>query len=485
MTTEALPLKRYSADLHVEALNNLVERYKRMEEPVHYREAALDSMNETTCSSCLRFFKDVSILETEKQGVYIPTEEVLQYANTDFDPESEAYEGLRSQLEDNEIFKEASFFLQRESYENEELAEAIIGQEEDLSGEEKPRVITFIEIMEQLNLLRGSDGTSEEGELDESSDSNEEADVEEKVDTQEQNIVSGSASEEVEFEELPVRGDVESLFGLIELLKQGGSWDRSDIEEELDIGQTKLRGTIDLGMMLGMIKESDEGYVLSDDGYNLAFEGELNEASRSLFKKGIQSDTPYVAILDAILTRKGGEIDETIENTDVLQILRTEFSLREPKENRIKRATTVMFKCLEGAGYGEYKPASGEYPTRFKISESYSLPSVVDELLPDIDDTTDQEPEPESHEEDDEAGDVEEAEVFIDKDEPVQSSAKSESSVSVDSEESNESDEFSETLDRSTGNTTINIDIEVDLGEVDSAELESKLDVLQQYLLSD
>jgi hypothetical protein len=78
MTDISLPLTRFTAETYLQSLRGLVDRYEHEDGPIHYKKAATE-VSEATCSSCLSYFNDIGIIKAEKQGVYTPPNEIVDY----------------------------------------------------------------------------------------------------------------------------------------------------------------------------------------------------------------------------------------------------------------------------------------------------------------------------------------------------------------------------------------------------------------------
>lgn len=488
MTEFALPLSRFTAETHLTALNNLIERYDAMDEPVYYKEAALGDMDETTCSSCLRFFSDIGLLNKEDRGVYTPRETLVEYSETDFSPESEAFSKIREELEDeNEVFQEAVFFLGRESIDNDELAVRIVEQEEDLDEDETDQVQRFLEISERLNLLRVPESASQETEKTSEESISEESVGDSESKSQMETAAVSVPDADIELSDLPSRGDPDSLIDLCGVLKDGGTWSKDELSDDgrIDYNNNKLNGNLNLGRRLGFIEENDEGeYLLSDKGYELVFEGDTTEASRRLFRDGVRSFPEYLSILDKLESERAGTGSSgDVENTEIIQLLRTKFSLREPTEDPLKRATTVFFKTLEAAGFGEYKAAGGGYPTRFGVGENYNLTEILDELTPDVEAEAEQAQQTAESQEAQDASRSQKSEVA--RDETGTSSSGGPGKDDSDTDSTTESSSTSDSVSASSSNESreivAEVNVELDVAEMDTAELEAKLDLLAEY----
>lgn len=483
MTDHPLPLTRFTAEKHREALENLVERYSAVQEPVHYKEAALDDMNEATCSSCLRFFKDIGLIEAEKQGVYVPKDETIEYVSSKFDSESNTHSKLYNHLNNIDIIEEARFFLSRDEYEFNDLAEEIAQQEEGLEDENIDKIIRFLDIVDGINLLKSSNSPPVSNSKSETKEENDNTETKKQTsDTNSRPDLKDSFS----VQELAKRAQPDQILEICEILKQGGTWSLEDIEDETEFNSNYVTGNLKLGEQLGFLNESESGVSLTDKGFELAFEGELNERSCRMFQEGLKKVDSYVALLEASL-KKPPEDTSVIENTDLIRVMRTELGVRDQKESILKRKITVFFKTLEVAGFGEYKQASGTYPTRFKVGDTYSVTSIVDTLTEDTnnkgrktDNSTDDkqtngESDNNSSKDGGAKGEERKGEVAVELQEPQEQQADPQMIADGST---------SEREVTTMANQNVEVNIEIELADLDSAELEAKLELIEQYLMS-
>lgn len=197
MSDVPLPNSGISARLHYRSLHDLVDRYESDDEPVHYERAAIN-MNAPDCSSCLKFFGDIGLLNVEEQGVYIPPTYLVNFFNKIGATKEEAKRELFDQLDEYEVFSEILFQAERDDYGVEELAESVAGQvgtDEDEIGQ----VETFIEILDHLELASIDDESGSVEILPPKSDGDEkEIEEEETTETVEQDDSTSDQRGEVE-----------------------------------------------------------------------------------------------------------------------------------------------------------------------------------------------------------------------------------------------------------------------------------------------
>lgn len=157
MSELMLPVNGISARLHHRALRNLVDRYESDGEPVHYERAAID-VNAPDCSSALKFFGEIELLNIEKQGVYIPPTYLINYFNKVGATKKEARKELTQQLNDYEVYSEIVFQAKRDEHTIEELAKSVAGQV-GADQDEVDQIENLVEILDHLDLVEIDDET--------------------------------------------------------------------------------------------------------------------------------------------------------------------------------------------------------------------------------------------------------------------------------------------------------------------------------------
>lgn len=465
MSEYPLPDDRFSAETYITALENVIERYTALGDPVVYKDAALDGMAATTASSCLAFLKKLGLLETEKQGVYIPPDFIIHFVESGYDTSTQSALDVYSSLDENELYKEARFALGRGEYELNELAEQIADRKEI---EEVDEVEKFLEILDMINLLRFDP--------DEVPEDNTELGHEQESQRTEENISAKSIldldSVQIDYEELPRRANPEQLLDILKVLNQGGTWQNEGIADESGINGKYVSGNLKYGQLLGFIDRTEEGVILTDEGIELAFKDEFDEEAGKMFREQLATIPEYMAILQALADEGLSEAD-LIENEDVLRILKRDFGLRTESSDKLKRAISVLFKTLDVAGYGELKEASGSYPTRFRFGEDRNLADILSSLVEmDHIELKVEETEAELDDVVEEAGTSEE--------ESASDSIQEGTTSAMDVEKEHASS--SGKLDR-TSTGIVELNIQVDIEKMDSAELEAKLKLIKEYLL--
>lgn len=377
MDNYVLPRNNYSAQIYIKSLRGLVDRYEHDQEPVHYKKAAATSVNETSCSSCLKYFNNIGLIEAEKQGVYIPSDLVIDFFTEVGEARGNAVKKIASKLTNNPVFEEILYHLGKDSVEKNELATKVANvlemKKEDVSNIE--RAIDIYAELESLNV-------NEDGVVTLRSDSDidpEDKDSEDKHTEPEPQKISNKPSEQnvdpeqidpTELELPPSRGDPESLHTLCMHLRTGGKWSISDIAEETDFSNRTARGHIRYGEELGFIQRTEEGISPTERGYSLGFQTEFDDETQELFFDSILESDFYFLLLSRCIENAVEETDEgsIITTTGVEEELRTYFGFIEEKEGTLRNALNTFFQTIEATGYGEYVVGRGGRETRIKIS---------------------------------------------------------------------------------------------------------------------
>ena len=141
--------ERYSPGNYPIALNNLVKRYQRDEQPIHYTETGFGDVSEDQASSALRFFADIGLLENPKGANYVPPESVITWQRKMGPIAEEAKEEVRDLLTEYEIFEETLFVLEDGGQKLEGLAEQVgglVGIDEDELTDMKRTLRVFVEL---------------------------------------------------------------------------------------------------------------------------------------------------------------------------------------------------------------------------------------------------------------------------------------------------------------------------------------------------
>lgn len=492
MTDIPLAPARASADKQLRILENLIERYISVGEEVNYKEAALGDIGNTVASSSLGYWSDVGLITKVKSGTYTPSEAIVRYYKDGFDPTSDSAEAVREILSEHEAYTEALYIIERGDYgEVDEIAKDVISIEDDLSEEDLGDLVRTLETFRLLNLLspsdqsNGADEESKESERDE--------------------MISDDTGGEVDYssfpfdaEDLPRYSSPESLLTILGVMESGGKWTSDEIKEEdsIDMATRNINGTLDYGVKLGFLDKSEDGYSPTSEGFELYYDQDDEEKVAELFREMVKNYRPYIAILEALYREEGSfEGQETLKNKDIISVLRTQFGYTETSLNTIKRSINSLFKTLEIIGYGERKSGSG-LPTRLSFAEGVSLESIVSEICIDSTHSTlslgRQDSEPEDMEDSEvegkegrttqTAGDTGEERVEGDIDTAESKGVQSRTDETV--ELSGSKDDFQQEGKEPSKHKSVDIriNVDIDLAELDSAELEAKLSLLQDYL---
>ena len=377
MSDIPLPLDRFSAESYHTALDDLVQRYWNKQEPVHYKEASIN-LSQSTCSSCLKYLSAIDLIEVEKAGVYIPTEEAANYIRTEGVAKSEAVGDLEQLLESYPVYSEAKFLIKQGSYDEEELA-VKIARQLDIDENSTSKVQTAISIFREFGLLEAD----ENGNLSINSGNFESSgNVTEKDDREKQKQpFQGNVEDIVNIDDIelpPGRGDPEKLIELVDFLSSGGSHTKSKISEESPLSDSSINGVLKYGERLNFIEETEDGYKLTKKGFDLPFVSGENERQK-LFREAILSYDVYCALIfqmaDRYLTN-----GEKLNTPNTLREMRTTFKFRDVSEDRLKRSITTLFRSLAQAGIGNYVQGRGNKPTRLEV-EQHELEKIRDEII--------------------------------------------------------------------------------------------------------
>jgi len=107
----------------------------------------------------------------------------------------------------------------------------------------------------------------------------------------------------------PTRGSPDDLLTIVEVLSSGGTYSTDEIVDGVEFSKRKIQGLTQYGVALGFIEEED-GYQLTDRGYELSFSSNEEEQER-WFKEAISQYSSYRYILQA-------SFDELEEDADIL-----------------------------------------------------------------------------------------------------------------------------------------------------------------------
>ena len=151
MSEVTLPLVRYSAQTYMKSLEGLVDRYEHEDEPIHYKKAATEVVD-TTCSSCLRYFGDLGLINAVKQGVYVPSTPAIDYFTKIRESRKKAVGQITSLLTDDPVFTEVTFHINEDGVKLNELAEKTVGGL-DIKKDKISKIKRAVEIFAELEVL--------------------------------------------------------------------------------------------------------------------------------------------------------------------------------------------------------------------------------------------------------------------------------------------------------------------------------------------
>jgi len=374
MPETPLPLDRFTAGTHIEALEGLVDRYEHEQKPIHYKKASTD-ISDSTLSSCLRFFNEIGLINAKKQGIYIPSSEIIDFFTKIGESRINAVREIRSTLDEYTLFNEVTFHGKDNGIQIEELAEKTAGTL-DLKKDKVSNVQKAIQIFEELeaieideeNVVTLKEKIEVEADNDDSDSVNEEK--EEKLPDEDGRINPSEVSPEA-LELPPIKGDPESLLELCKVLKAGGVWESDEISEKIDSSPRTIRGNARYGSELGFVEISEKGYLPTQRGYDLGFEKGLNEKTERIFLNGVLESKIYISLLNRCINNIDGSDDKlTIKSSQCERILRTTFDFTEENEDTLKGTINVFFKTIEASGYGNYVVGRGGLETRIEFSEN-------------------------------------------------------------------------------------------------------------------
>lgn len=407
MADIALPLTRFSAETHLEALEGLVQRYEHENSPIHYKKAAID-INESTCSSCLRYFGDIGLIHVEKQGVYVPSDPVIDFFTKVGQARENAVQDINELLKDDPVFSEVTFHIDEDEAELEDLAQKVAGTLE-INRDDIGQLKRAIEIYAELEILtideddkvtlpdeRGPPDSSEREE-DQKSET-----ADDSFDGTEESSPALSDIDPKELELPPPRGYPESLHQLCLTLKQKGQWTVFELAEENESSERTVRRILRYGDDLGFISRTEGKITLTERGYDLGFEPELNDSTNQHFINAVLEYDFYCLLLSRCLDRIDIEAGESaLKTSDCEHELRTYFGFTDESQETLRRAINTFLQTIEGTGHGEYIVGSGESETRLELErrDVEDLNDIIrtgfQEKSPDKTQPTEEESEPE------------------------------------------------------------------------------------------
>lgn len=424
MSDIPLPLDRFSSDTYLTALEDLVNRYTQEEEPIHYKKAAIN-VGESTCSSCLKYFSDIGLIEAEKAGVYTPSKPVVDYFRKVGDSKERAKAEIREILDDYKLFSEVLFLIDSGEFGLEELSDKVSSQL-SIDKENTSSVVKAIEIFSQFGFIEIGDSgddsvvlssiSSDPANIDSRESTTSETD---EIDSTEvpsahqstDSVFDADDTTDIEFP--PTRGDPEGLLELVDVLSEGGTHSTDSLVESLDVSRRSIQGTTQYGRALGFVEEREDGYVLTDEGFELSFASEESD-QEELFRNSIRQYPAYKYILQSSLSELDDEAD-SIDSPTILKELRTTFGFRDKKDETIRNAITTLLQTVDAAGLGEYIIGRGGADTRIEVSaeELRSLEDLITDPSTQNSDDSESDLEPSKNESSGE-DDTEDSETVID-----------------------------------------------------------------------
>ena len=370
MSEVQLPLDRFSPETFVQALENLVDRYADEKEPIHYRKAAL-GMNESTCSSCLRYFSDIGLIKAEKAGVYVPSSPVTDFFLKVGQARGAAIREMKSILSnESPIYSELQFILNREPSSIEDAAREVASQLA-INKDKISRIEKAISIFIGLELLYiNEEGIVHINKGDRSESEQPDGKEKETESTQDSETESLGAFnkpdvEPNEMESLPNRADPEGMEKVCSVLSDGGSWTLAEVATELDQSERSTRDSLSYGADLGFIDIEEDEYELTPRGFKLGLESN-GEVHSGLFADAISEYPPYLAISNHLLSENDSQ---ALTVDDVIKALRIEFELTGPSDDTLRRAGSTFLRTLDAAGMGNFVLGRGDKPTRLELEE--------------------------------------------------------------------------------------------------------------------
>lgn len=373
MSEVALPLTRFSAEMHLKALRGLVQRYQHDREPIHYRKAAVE-MNEATSSSCLRYFGDTELIEVEKQGVYVPSGPVIEFFTAEGNQRKRAIRDIRNMLSDDAVFNEVSFHLSDQDLDLDALVQRTTGViETELDDLEK--VERAIEIFAELEALQINEDNvvslPDEPKLTYPTEpevgSKEGTTSEEDNDGREEPVPLTDI-EPADLKLSPKRGDPEKLYEYCSILSEKGEWETAELSERTGDSERTLYRHLRYGDELGFVEREHGKPSLTNDGYDLGFEDEFSDTKEHFLDALLEFDF-YALLLNRCLKRVGPEdSDPSIKSSDCEHELRTHFEFTDEGQDSVRGAINTFLKTIEASGYGDYVVGSGDRETRLELT---------------------------------------------------------------------------------------------------------------------
>ncbi|WP_120100650.1 hypothetical protein [Halonotius aquaticus] len=503
-----LPLasENATAEKHKQILENFLERYTAQGEPVNYKEAATGDISRAAASPVLKFWHNIGLLNKQKSGVYTPIDPVIKHYEQDFLSSGEAIDELTNILENYEIYSEAEFLIQNNEYEdNRKLAQDIVSIEDDLTEDDLGDIVRSIEAIKNINgFARLNDEYHNE-----TNESNNSVNKEEENNSS-TSIKQDSQQFEFDFEadDLPRYAGPDNLVSILSLMESGGTWTSDEIDEkdEVDMDKRNINGTLDYGVRLGFIEESDNEYIPTSEGFELYYNEGNDEKLSELLLEAVADFEAYVLVIEETFSKIGSfDGKDGLENKDIINVLRTEFGFTEVSNSTLKRSVKTLIETLDGMGYGTEESGTGRR-TQLKFKNDINLRKIVEELssvspysrIAEVNES-------EGDKKRDNADSKEDSQDIVKEEykesEPERSPQQSNSKDLQSTQTARQPDERPNNnqynkeenkkdisqieqieSEQSRYNKNVDIDITVKLSEMDSAELEAKLELIDKYL---
>ena len=348
-------------------------------------------------SSCLKFFGELGLLEIIKAGTYLPTDGVVNFFSQDETKSASGEAAIRNLLTDSYIFDETVFIAENHDYTierlTEELAEDIASDDEE-DEDVQTAVQRFIEIFVDLDFfgvddedyIRLKTSTEEKTEVSNEESEPTQADLDSITtrdsDSSASRVGNNSDAREIDVSEPPARTSPEKLWEICEYMKDAGSVTVQEIEddEDIDLSGDYVRHSIEYGDSLNFIQlvssADDERYELTELGWELGYQPDLNEAT-SLFRSALTDSEEFSHIIRTLSEDTSVQKNGYVDRNTILRIYRAQFGLTDVGKDRLNRGVMTLFKTLDAAGYGQYVQGRGSNPTRVEIKS-------VDELISDF-----------------------------------------------------------------------------------------------------
>lgn len=388
----SLPLTRFSAQTHLEALEGLVQRYEHEGSPIHYKKAAIN-INDTTSSSCLRYFGDIGLIRVEKQGVYVPSNSVIDFFTKVGQTQEKAVQEIHKQLKEDPVFREVTFHLEEDEANLDELSEKVAGILE-INRDDLKKVCRAIEIFAEFEALVIDDddvvSLPDKGDISDSTGLKDGPESE-SVDNSLDDAVEISSHSDIDPDELelpPPRGDPESLHQLCVTLKQRGNWTVSGLADEDDSSERTVRRILRYGEDLGFIDRAEGEITLTESGYDLGFEPNLNDNTNQYFLDAVLGYDFYRMFLSQCLNRIDLESENpALTTSDCEHELRTYFGFTDESQETLRRSINTFLRTIESTGFGEYIVGSGGSETRLEL-EKVEVENLIQVIQPEARETS-------------------------------------------------------------------------------------------------